>query len=139
MKITDYLNQHMIVKIGLTLPEYVCCEIIVDNPKELVPIVRENGCYITAVYWWDRAEIDSGSIIGYGGPRDPRSPNSHFFAETDICRVFNTILQDEEYYKYFDKIKQTYSSYDLFPAFDIKNLKNTQGTVLKHTGDGSMC
>lgn len=120
MNIDDYLKQHMIVKIGMTLPGYICCETIVDNPKELVPIVRKNGYFISEILWWDRVDIVSGSKIGHGGPRDPRSPNSHYFAETDIQKVFDTILEDEEYYEYFDQIKQTYPDCNLFPGFDIK-------------------
>ncbi len=122
MRIEDFLNAHTIVQIGRTLPDYVCCEHIVDNPEELVPIVRESGCYISEILWWDRIEIGSVSSIGYGGPRDPRCPDSFFFAETDIYRRFNTILKDEEYYKYFDEVRRAYPGFDLFPGFDIMRL-----------------
>ena len=120
MKIEDYLDNHTIVKIGKTIPGYICCEIIVDNPMELISIVRENNCYISEIRWWDRVEIATGSSIGYGGFRDPQSPNSHFFAETDICKAFSDILQDDEYDAYFTVIKNSYSDHHLFPSFDIK-------------------
>ncbi len=121
MKIEEYLKEHTIVKIGIPfIPEYICSEIIVNNPKELVPIVRESGCYISEIRWWHLTEISSGSSIGYGGPRDPRRYDTHYYAETDICREFDAPLQDEEYYEYFDRIKHSFSEFDLYPAFDIK-------------------
>ena len=120
MKLMDFLGSHTIVKIGSGLPEYVCCETIVDDPIKLVSLVKENNCYISEIRWWDRAEIAIGSSIGYGGPRDPRTPNTHFFAETDICKVFTDFSQDEEYYIYLDEVKKNYSNYNLYPAFDIK-------------------
>ena len=119
MKIEDYLNDHTIIKIGVSPPGYICSEVIVDNPAELISIIRENGCYIAEIRWWDRVEIVSGSSIGYGGPRDPRSPDSHYFAETDIHKVFNTFSQDEDYYEYLSHIQNNYFNFNLFPAFDI--------------------
>lgn len=118
MRIDDYLNQHMIIRISNSPLR----EMIVDNPKEFVPVVRENGYYISEILWWERADLVLGTRIGHGGSRDPRSPNSHFFAETDLYKVFDTILQDEEYYAYFDQIKNEYPDLDLTPGFDIKQL-----------------
>ena len=122
MKIEDFLQRHTIVKIGMTPPEYVCCEVVLDDPRAFARIVRENRCYVTEVRWWDCAEIALESPIGYGGPRDSRSPDKYFFAETDIGRVFPAGLQDEEYDRYFDKIKQAYARFDLYPAFDVRRL-----------------
>lgn len=123
MRINDFLKNHTIVKIGRPLSGhgYICCETIVDDPKALIPIVRRNNCYISEIRWWDRVDITSISSIGYGGPRDPRSPDSHYFAETDICMTFARLLPDNEYFAYLERIKKTYSGLDLFPAFDIKN------------------
>ncbi len=44
-----FLQRHTIVKIGMIPPEYVCCEMVLDDPKAFVRIVRENGCYVTEV------------------------------------------------------------------------------------------
>ena len=120
MKLMDYLGTHMIVKIGIGLPEYVCCETIVDDPVKLISLIRENNCFISLIRWWDWVKITNGSDIGYGGPRDPRNPNTHFFSETDICRAFTEFSHDEEYYMYLDEVKKNYPNYDLYPAFDIK-------------------
>ena len=120
MKLDDYLNNHTITRIGHSIAGYVCCEIIVDNPIDLIPIVRENNCYISEIRWWDRVKIASGSIIGYGGPRDPRNPNSYFFAETDICKTFDNFSCDKDYYVYLQQIFKEYNKFDLHPAFDIK-------------------
>ena len=122
MRIEDYLENHTVVKIGNPVPGYICCEIIVDNPMQLISVVRENSCFISEIRWWDRVEIAVGSSIGYGGTRDPRNPETHFFAETDICRVFNDLLRDDEYYAYLENIKLNNSNLDLFPAFDIKKI-----------------
>ena len=119
-RLDDYLKEHTIVKIGSPVLNYVSCETIVDNPAELISIVLQNNCYISEIRWWDRVKITSGSIIGYGGPRDPRSPYSYFFAETDICKTFNIYAQEKEYSEYLSCIKNLYSKFDLFPAFDIK-------------------
>lgn len=123
MRIEDYLTEHTIVKIGETLPGYICCENIVDTPLDLLSVVKNNNGYISEIRWWDCVEIASGSSIGYGGPRDPRNPDSHFFAETDICKVFDAFAQDEDYYKYIKQIETAYSTRNIYPAFDIKKSK----------------
>ena len=122
MNLEDYLNQHFIVRNEITSPGYVCNEIIVDDPKEFVSVVRENGCYISAILWWDRADRTLGSRIGCGGLPDPRNPHDYYFAETYLYKEFDTILEDAEYYAYFDQIKKEYPDLDLFPGFDIKPL-----------------
>lgn len=120
MRIEEYLNNHTIVRVGITLPEYVCCEIIVDNPTEFISIIMNNNCYISEIRWWDHVEISSGSSIGYGGPRDPDRPDNFFFAETDIYKVFTPHSQDKEYCEYLDQIRRKYTNLNLFPAFDVK-------------------
>ncbi len=119
MTIQDYLDKHTIVKIGSTPPGFVCTEVIVAEPKEFVAIVLQNGCYIVEIQWWDRSKIGAGSTIGYGGPRDPRSPDSYFFAETDIQKHFDAPMQIDEYYSYLDETAEYYSDFEIFPAFDV--------------------
>jgi len=131
MEIIEYLNNHTIVKIGKTLPGYVCCEVIVENPQKLISVLMENECYITEIRWWDRATIEYGSDIGYGGPKDPNCPYSHYFAETDIVKSFTSESTYEEYIDYLDQISVSYSHFSLFPAFDIKRRE-------KGHGDGSL-
>lgn len=120
MKIDDYIIKHTITKIGVSLPNYIICEVIVDDPFELIPVVKNNNCYISQIGWWEHSEITTGSTIGYGGPRDPRSPEMYYFAETDICRNFNSNTKEEEYYEYLDQIIDSYPHHNLVPAFDIK-------------------
>ena len=93
MKIEDYLNDHTIIKIGVSPPGYICSEVIVDNPAELISIIRENGCYIAEIRWWDCVEIVSGSSIGYGGPRDPRGPDSHYLPKRIFTRYLTISLK----------------------------------------------
>ena len=119
-RIEQYLEKHLIVRIGLTIPGYICCEVIVDNPAELIAVVKKAKCYISGIRWWDRAEIESGSSIGYGGPLDPRDPDRMFFAETDICREFDASVKEKEYNEYFEQVRSAYPNHELYPAFDIK-------------------
>ena len=125
MNVKEYLKTHTIVQIGCALPEHICAEIIVDDPIELITVVSNNDCYISEISWWDHTEIKQGSNIGYGGPRDPRNPETHFFAETDIRDKFNEIVSIEKYLDYLKKIKILYSEFDLFPAFEIRKRRNS--------------
>lgn len=118
MHIDEFLKHHMIAKVGINPLN----EIIVDDPKGFVRVVRENGYYISEILWWECAEIVSGPRIGHGGTLDPRKPDTHFFAETDLQILFDTILQDEKYDEYFNSIKKEYPNLDLYPGFDIKSL-----------------
>ena len=117
MHIEEYLNMQGVVVIG---KGYMQGEVIVDNPIELINIVRQNDCYISEIRWWEYCEIIMGSKIGYGGPRDPRCPDRFFFAETDIYKTFNSNTEDSTYYDYLDQIKKAYPFYNLRPAFVIK-------------------
>lgn len=127
--IEDYLKSHMIVGSRNTVPGYIGCEVIVDNPAELVSLVNGSECYISEIRWWEHAEIATGSNIGYGGPRDPQNPDTHYFAETDICMTFDSFSSENTYQEYLQKINSSYPMLDLHPAFDIKKLGD-KGTVL---------
>ena len=120
MKIDEYLITHKIISIGKSISGYVCCEVIVDDPIELIDIVSKSNCFISEIRWWDCTEIEKGSLIGYGGPRDPRNPSRFFFAETDICKIFSVFSKEHEYKDHIKDIKSKYPHLDLFPAFDIK-------------------
>ncbi|MBR2650774.1 MAG: hypothetical protein IKD45_03865 [Clostridia bacterium] len=122
MRIEDFLNEHKIVQIGNTTDGYVCCEIIVDNPTELIYALQDSNAYISEIRWWDRVKISCGSTIGYGGPRDPRASDEYFFAETDICKTYNAPPKNTEIHEYITRIKKEYCEYNLFPSFDIKKI-----------------
>ncbi len=119
MTIADYLTEHLIHNNIITLPEYLYSEVIVDEPKEFARIILENGCYICSILWWEYARIGGSPQLGYGGFRDPRNPNEHFFSETDICDVFLESSTLRDYWGYMDGIWRKYSHIPLFPAFDI--------------------
>lgn len=120
MQIKDYLEKHLILAIGNPFGEYVCTDAIVDDAEKFIEAVLKNERYISDVTWWERAEILSGSKIGYGGPRDPGDPDKYFFAETDICKTFDVNTTKEEYGEYLAEIKSGYSEYNLIPAFTVK-------------------
>ena len=116
MNITTYSKHHMIVDIGTALH----AELIVDDPNGFIDVSSKSAYYISSIRWWDRVSIENGSLIGYGGPRDPRDPNSYYFAETDLCKTFSLKTTLQEYYEYINYIRQKFSDYDLYPAFEVK-------------------
>jgi len=122
MNLIDYIHQHTIVQIGVEYGDYLCVEVIVDNPMELIKMVelRREKYYISEILWWDNVKINEGSPIGYGGVRDPRSRDECFFAETDIVQEFNSESTFEDILSYIKKINENYHTYSLYPAFDIK-------------------
>ena len=122
----EYLNIHMIVKIGITPSEYVCTELIVDDPFEFIAMIFKTKNYISSIQWWDRVLIHNGSKLGYGGVRDPRAADKYFFAETDICCDFSENTLETEYYEYLNKTKRLFDNYELYPAFDVKMVRKRE-------------
>ena len=120
MNLVCFLKEHKIVSVGCSTDvDCLAVEFIADDPQALISCVAENGCYISEIMWWHRALISKGSEIGYGGPKDPRDPENYYFAETDICSTFSKDTSTEEYESYLSAVKLKYSSYDIYPAFDI--------------------
>ena len=119
MNIREYLKVHTIIEIGnLISDEYLCSETIVDCPEEFVKIVSKSEYIITEITWWDRVSILNSSDIGYGGPLDPRAPKEYYFAETDLRKRFIKATK-EEYLFYIKEVKDKYSKYDIYPAFEV--------------------
>lgn len=119
MNFSIFLSNHVIVQAGVQLPDYICTELIVDNPNELISLVQKSEYYISHICWWDYVKIGYSSSLGYGGRRNPREPD-YYFAETDICRDFEMTATANEYYDYLVKVKNKFSCFNIFPAFDIK-------------------
>ena len=119
MSIIEYLAEHLIARIGADLPEQICSEVIVDNPKEFIHFLFQHDCYVSAIMWWERVSIESTPQIGYGGVPDPRNPSRFYFSETDIWRQFNKSTGVEEYYSYLCEVYCEYSHLELFPAFEV--------------------
>ena len=122
MNILDYIKMHTVLSIGICLDGYVCCETIVDNPKELVSLLKINNCYISEIRWWDHLLTESVSTMGYGGPIDPLDQR-FYYAETDLLMKFKPETSEVNYIKYLEDMEKIYSSNNLFPAFDIKWLR----------------
>ena len=116
----QHIKEHAIVCIGkIEDGNNKMVEVIPQNPKNFLEEVIRTGCYISEIRWWDRTLISTGSKIGYGGPRDPRDPQNYYFAETDICASFVSTTTFSEYAEYLDRIKEQYSAFDIYPAFDV--------------------
>lgn len=112
----DYINSHLIVKISDNYRD-----IIVNNPYEFVAFLEKTEFFISEILWFDRAKIEIGSSIGYGGPIDNQD-NNFFWAETYICDTFSEQTTTRNYQEYLKKTAQQYSDYSLYPAFTL-NLK----------------
>lgn len=119
MPLKEYIERHLITRIGFTPPGYIATEVIVDDPESLIDAVIEHKCYISSVLWWDNVRVGIGSPIGYGGPGDPRS-EEFFFSETLICREFESNTTKNEYKAYLDEVWKMHRERNLYPAFDIK-------------------
>ncbi len=119
MVILDYVRKHKVLQIGVTLPSDICSEVIVDNPKEFVQIVVQNGGYISAISWWERVAIGTKPQIGYGGPRDPIAPDKFYFAETDLGKQFSVLSSVYDYLNYLAQTLQSNQDVALFPAFEV--------------------
>lgn len=119
MNLNSFFLKHSVVSVGIPIPGKIeFSDVIVDSTDGLISLLGEHY-YISQITWWDRVLISEGSKIGYGGPRDPRDPNKYFFAETDICRQFNSDTQPFEYDNYINEVRDKYTQYDLYPSFDI--------------------
>ncbi len=121
MELITYIKSHRILKVGKPIsPEYICVETIVDCPKDFINMVYSHDCYISEIRWWHRTLISRGSEIGYGGPCDPRDPTNYYFAETDFSKSFVETCSAQDCYSYIEFMTETYSKYDLYPAFHVK-------------------
>lgn len=96
MVFQHFFKEHLIVINKKYLHDSSYFDVIVDNPKEFIVLVKHNNWHIENIQWWDRVRIYIGSTIVYGGMRDPRDIE-YFFAETDICQEFSVHAQIDEY------------------------------------------
>lgn len=120
MWFSEYIKNNKILSVGsLNEPKCICVEIIVKDPKEFVKLALDNECYVPEILWFDRVSIDEGSILGGGGPRDPRESDRWYFAETYLHRSFTKDAKYEDFCDYFDFIKAQYPECDLYPAIDV--------------------
>lgn len=119
MVISNYIRKHKVLQIGVPLPTQICSEVIVDDPKGFLQVVLQNGCYISAISWWERVAIDTKPEIGYGGSRDPIEPNRFYYAETDMEDHFSAFTSEYDYLSYMSRIWQSNPNIALYPAFEV--------------------
>lgn len=122
----DFIDKHMILKIGGQYSSDSSAELILDEPYKFVEIVLQSGYYISAINWYEYAKIHLGSKLGFGGPRDPRFPEEYFFSETSIGKTFNEATGIDEYFAYMKKMQSHDFSISLVPSFLIR--KTNGGT-----------
>ena len=121
----SFIFKHTIVSIGTPVDQKdAFVEVIVDNPKELILIVEKSAYYISEIRFYHRVKIMDGSMIGYGGPTDPRD-SSYYFAETDYDHEFSLDAEINDYLKYVHEIESLYPEYQMIPSFTLsyRNLK----------------
>lgn len=97
-------------------------EVISDKPDSLIDYIFENGGRILWVIMWDRARVDEGSPLGYGGPVDTRDIN-YYFAETDEQSIeFEPTVTKKEILQYIHQVNSKYGSHHLYAGFQIEIL-----------------
>ena len=129
MSFDHFLKKHLILSIGNEAGDIYrklrsgndITEILVDDPYGFIDTVLQSGWYITYVLWWDRARIAEGSSIGMGGPRDPRNPETFYFAEVvHLDKHFDIGTTREMYREYLNNTLYAFPGNDLYPGFDIQ-------------------
>ena len=118
--ILEFINRHKIVDIGVALTGEPFAEMILDSPYKFIDVTLKENYYISKINWWERANLQAGSQMGFGGPVDPRDPKHFFFSETNLCKEFSKRTTAKEYYKYIDNINAKYKDISLIPSFEIK-------------------
>lgn len=114
----DYLRTHKIIEIGEMAEGEVCSDIILDSPIEFIMLLDQSEFYISRILWWDYVEINVGSNIGYGGPKDIRN-EKFFWAETYIESLFSIDTNSDEILKYIAGIQEKYKNHNLYPSFTV--------------------
>ena len=117
--IFEYIEKHKILEIGFQPSGESFAELILNEPYMFVDVVSQSNYYISTIVWYERAKIHTGSKMGFGGPKDPRSPQDYFFSETSLCKTFDESTRKDEYRSYMDEIQSKYSGVLLFPSFQI--------------------
>ena len=121
--ILEFIKQHKILDIGCASPGELFAEMILDLPFDFVDAALNDNYYISRINWWERARIQSGSLLGFGGPRDPRAPQKFFFSETSLCKEFDLTTTTDEYYDYINSIQTQYKNICLVPSFELRHKK----------------
>ena len=93
-------------------------DVLVDDPAAFCTLVCGSGYYVQNVIWWERALIETGSALGFGGPQDPRDPR-HFYSETPLDDKFSPDTPLEYYLRYMNATREAHPKLSLHPGFDL--------------------
>ena len=119
----EFIKKHKILEIGLCSLGECYAELILTEPYKFVDVILQSDHYISTVTWYERASIQIGSRMGFGGPVDPEFPEEYFFSETSICKVFEESACKDEYCSYMDDVYSSYKNVSLVPSFEIRRKK----------------
>ena len=120
MEWVQFINNHLlIIENKRNLEDYLYIEAIVKDPLELINILDGSNYYISEISWWHRVHIGQTSMIGGGGPRDPRYPQDYYFSETFLAKEFSVDTPTYEYVEYINSVNSQYPMLDLYPGFDV--------------------
>lgn len=116
----EYVKNHVVLVVDGQPFNGQTFELIVDSPLEFVALLLENGYFISAINWWERARIAAGSKCGFGGPRDPKLPDEFFFSDTSIGREFCVRTTLDIYYDYLKETTEAFNNVELVPSFEVQ-------------------
>ena len=91
--------------------------LVFRNWEEFLNILFSNNCRVEMIIWYEYCRINEQQI-GMGGYRDEEN-SEYMWAETHLYEMNLQEKSLEEILKYIFKMRNKYSSYDLYPEFYI--------------------
>ena len=113
----DYFEKHRILT--SSAEGFVAVDAIVEDPFEFIEVVKLSDYFISEIIIWDRVRIGVGSVIGYGGPPDPRAAGEYYFSESLLSCEFDDQAETSQYYEFIHCCIDKYPDCDLYPGFTI--------------------
>ena len=117
--ISDYLKDHLIIKIGVDQ----LSDIIVDDITLFLKTIKKTQYYISNIQWWEHLLIsDREKSIGGGGPVDAKNEEFYFSEMYYMGDSFWPNTSEEELLTYIEKCKRSYLDKNIYPSFSLKKL-----------------
>ena len=123
MNLQKYVSEHQIILIGCSSSDIIFSDLILDNPNPFFDSLQRYNVFVSEILWWERVKVGEKSILGGGGPCDPRDSN-YYFSETFMEKNFSPSTVSQTYKDYVKTVSNKYPDCDLYPSLTIKIVKN---------------